>query len=201
MTEFDDLKNSWQRATPPVAPVDVRQLRRANATVQQQLERKQLWGAASLVLTALYLIYLGFLSGIPFQALTTYAAIVLIVLCCVGQAGIQLYLYQRLRSIDIAAPVTEHLQQWETYYRFRKRLIQINLPIYYLLLNGAFGLYAIEILGLLPATMQGIVLVLYVAWMLFAWFVLGKRSLRREDDRLTGIMDRLREQQTQLGRH
>ncbi len=201
MTEFDDLKNSWQRATPLVAPVDMKQLRRDNATVQQQLERKQLYGAASLLLTALYLLYIGFLSGIPFQALTTYAAIVLIILCCIGQAGIHLYLYQRLRSIDIAAPVTEHLQQWETYYSFRKRLIRINLPVYYVLLNGAFGLYFIEMLGLLPTMTRVLVLVLYMAWMLFAWFVLGKRSLRREDARLTGIMNRLREQQTQLGRY
>lgn len=199
MDEFDDLRNLWQQAAPPVASVDTAKMRRANATAQQQLERTQRRGAITLLLTAVYLVYLGFFSGIPFRAVTTYVAIVLIILCCVGQAGIHLYLFRRLRSIDVAAPVTRHLHQWETYYAFRKRLIRINLPVYYLLLNGAFGLYFIEMLGLLSAPVRLVALVLYIGWMLFAWFVLGKRSLRREDERLSGIITNLRRQQTQLG--
>lgn len=199
MDEFDQLKNLWQQAAPPVASVDTEKMRRANATAQQQLERTQRRGAITLLLTAVYLVYLGFFSGLSFQAVTTYVAIVLIILCCVGQAGIHLYLLRRLQRIDVAAPTTEHLNQWETYYAFRKRLIRINLPMYYLLLNGAFGLYFIEMLGLLAVPMRLVVLALYSGWMLFAWFVLGKRSLRREDDRLSGIIGNLRAQQTQLG--
>jgi hypothetical protein len=198
MNEFDDLKNLWQQSIPPVGPVDTQVLRRANATAQQQLERTQLRGAILLLLTAVYLIYLGFFSRIPFQAVTTYAAIVLIIVCCIGQAGINLYLLRRLRSINVSAPVAEHLHQWETYYAFRKRLIRINLPVYYLLLNGAFALYFIEILGLLPMITRLVVLAAYIAWMLFVWFVLGKRSLRREETRLNGLISNLRGQQAQL---
>lgn len=199
MDEFEDLKKLWQQSPVPVAPVDTQALRRANATHQQKLERTQLRGSILLLLTAVYLIYLGFFSRISFQAMTTYVAIVFISLCCIGQAGIGLYLYYRLRSIDVSAPVTAHLHEWERYYAFRKRLIRVNMPVYYLLLNGAFALYFIEIMGLMPVVARIVALTLYIGWMLFAWFVLGKRSLRREEERLNGIMANLRTQQAQLG--
>ena len=198
MDEFDDLKKLWQQS--PVT-VDAQTIRLTNATHQQRLERTQLRGAILLLLTAGLLLYLGFgsiLTGLAFRAVTTYIAIALLALFSAGQSLIGLYVYQRLRSIDVSAPVTEHLRQWEAYYAFRKRLIRINLPLYYLLLNGAFALYFIEILGLMPMTERVIALTLYGTWMLFAWFVLGKRNLRREEDRLTSIMNNLRQQQAKL---
>ena len=36
-----------------------------------------------------------------------------------------------------------------------------------------------------------IFITIYTAWMLFAYFYLGKRSQRKEENRLRGIMDNL----------
>ena len=188
MNEFDELKNRWQQSTPPASPVDTQSIQRANVPYQQALERTQLRGAILLLLTAAYLVYFGFFSRMIFHATTTYVAIVLMVLCCVGQGLVGLYRYHLLRSIDVSAPVTEHLHQWELYYTFRQRLLRINLPLYYLFLNGAFALYFIEVLGPMSLNTRIVSLTLYIAWVFFAWFVLGKRSLRREQDRLDTIM-------------
>ena len=198
MDNFDSFKNLWQQPIAASAPIDSQWLKRTTATHQRKLERIQLIGAGTLFLTAVLLLLIGFGIDLQFRSILTYVAIVLLAAICVGQGIINLNVYSRLRHIDVTAAVTNHLQQWEDYYAFRKRLIRINGPVYYLLLNGAFGLYFIEILGMMPITARIIALSVYVAWMLFAYFVLGKRTLLKEEQRLTEIIDSLRQQQQQL---
>jgi hypothetical protein len=198
MDNFDSFKNLWQQPIAASAPIDSQWLKRTTATHQRKLERIQLIGAGTLFLTAVLLLLIGFGIDLQFRSILTYVAIVLLAAICVGQGIINLNVYSRLRHIDVTAAVTNHLQQWEDYYAFRKRLIRINGPVYYLLLNGAFGLYFIEILGMMPITARIIALSVYAAWMLFAYFVLGKRTLLKEEQRLTEIIDSLRQQQQQL---
>lgn len=198
MDNFDGFKNLWQQPIAAPAPIDSQWLKRTTATHQRKLERIQLIGAGTLFLTAVLLLLIGFGIDLQFRSILTYVAIVLLAAICVGQGIINLNVYSRLRHIDVTAAVTNHLQQWEDYYAFRKRLIRINGPVYYLLLNGAFGLYFIEILGMMPITARIIALSVYAAWMLFAYFVLGKRTLLKEEQRLTEIIDTLRQQQQQL---
>jgi hypothetical protein len=198
MNDFEELKKLWQQPVAPMQRGEGESLKRINATHQQKLERTQVISAVMLILTAIFLIGLGFFSGLRFQSVTTYIAIVLMALISTGQATINLYMFRQLRQIDDTAPPTKHLQQWKGYYAFRKRLIRINGPLYYVLLNGAFGLYFIEILGLMPMTARIVTLSLYLSWMLFAYFYLGKRTLRREQDRLNEIIGNLHRQQEQL---
>jgi hypothetical protein len=198
MDNFDEFKQLWQKAPSVPAPIDSQQLVRNTASQQRKLERTQLFGAVTLFVTAALLLILGFGIGLQFRSTLTYVAIVLLAVICIGQGLINLSVYSQLRRIDVTTTVTDHLHQWEGYYVFRKRLIRINGPVYYLLLNGAFGLYFIEILGLMPLASRIVVLTLYVLWMLFAYFVLGKRTIRKEDDRLNEIINNLRQQQQQL---
>jgi amino acid permease len=198
MDNFDEFKQLWRQVPSAPAPIDSQQLVRNTAPQQRKLERTQLFGAVTLFVTAVLLLIIGFGIGLQFRSTLTYVAIVLLAVICVGQGLINLSVYGQLRRIDVTATVTNHLHQWESYYLFRKRLIRINGPVYFLLLNGALGMYFIEILGLMPLTSRIIVLALYIIWMLFSYFVLGKRTIRKEDDRLNEIIDNLRQQQQQL---
>ncbi|KAB7731137.1 hypothetical protein F5984_10015 [Rudanella paleaurantiibacter] len=198
MDPFDDLKKIWQQPVSPPDTVGWEQLRQTNATHSQKLAQTQLWSGIGLALTAVFLATFNELTGIRFTQQTTYVGLYLMALITGGQAVVNLYLYRRLKQIDLAAPVAEHLATWERYYAFRKQLIRINGPVYFLLLNGAFGLYFIEILGRMPLLGRTIALIVYTGWMLYAYFVLGKRTLRREDKRLTEIIGGLRRYQNQL---
>ena len=90
------------------------------------------------------------------------------------QGGINLGVYVRLRRIGLGASVAQHLDQWEGYDAFRKQLIRINLPFYYILLKGVFGLYFIAILGYFSLVCPILALLPYVAWMMYAYFCVGK---------------------------
>ncbi|GAB3979673.1 hypothetical protein GCM10028806_45530 [Spirosoma terrae] len=198
MDDFDKLKQVWQQQAVPVTKPDLDLLKQSNADHQRKLERPQLFSAISLFLTSAFILWMGFFSSITFQSRLTYVALALLSLVPAIQGVISLTVYNRLRRIDVTAPVTEHLSQWEQYYAFRQKMVRINLPVYYVLLNGAFGLYFIEMLGYFPLIGQLVALSLYVAWMLFAYFVLGKRALRKENGRLMSIIDNLKTIQQQL---
>ena len=200
MDNFDHLKQLWQQQ--PVSArstnVTVAELKKNNADNQRKLERPQLISAILLLLTAIIIIWMGFFSSIQFQSTLTYIAVVLLALIPAIQGFINLSVYSRLRRIDVTAPVAEHLAQWQQYYDFRKKLIRVNIPLYYVLLNVAFSLYFIEILGHFSLLGRITALSLYTAWVLFAYFVLGKRTLRKEDERLEMIIGNLRTIQQQL---
>jgi hypothetical protein len=198
MDNFEHLKQVWQQQVVPTETINTAELKKHNVDNQRKLERTQLLSGIALLLTPIGIIWMGFFSSIHFQSALTYVAVVLISLLSATQGIISLSLYVRLRRIDITLSIAQHLDQWERYYAFRKQLVRVNLPLYYLLMNGAFGLYFIEILGLMPLLWRLIALGVYLAWMLYAYFVLGKRTLRKEQERLETIINNLRAIQQQL---
>ena len=72
------------------------------------------------------------------------------------------------------------------------------MPLYYTLLNIAMGIYMLEIFTGRPLLNVVIIIAVYVAWMLFAYFYLGKRNMRKEDDRLNSIIGELELIESQL---
>jgi len=60
------------------------------------------------------------------------------------------------------------------------------------------GLYFIEVLGYFSTGIMILSIVIYLAWMVFAYFVLGKRALRREYQRIENIVENLRRLQGQF---
>jgi hypothetical protein len=198
MKDFDAIKEIWQQSAtagdqPPLALVNQRA-----ASSKTILTRRQLRGAVMLVATAIYIAWLGFFSPINFAASTTYAGILLMITVVLIQAGINGYTWHRLRKIDDTLAPAAHLQQWEAYYQLRKNQVKLHHPLYFIFLNLSFGLYFIEIFTGRPWWGIAVVIILYSAWMLYAYFVLGKRAMVKEEAKLKAIIDDLRRVTGQL---
>jgi hypothetical protein len=136
--------------------------------------------------------------GFNLQHWYTYGAMAVVSLICLAQAGVMLYLYRSIKQIDQTAPPTEHLRQWETYYAFRQRLLKWNNPLYFVLLNLAIGLYLLEVLSGASAQFLLIFASIYIGWMVFAYFYMGKRLMKKEKARITSMMDELKQLEVQL---
>ncbi|MBB5286771.1 hypothetical protein HNQ92_004932 [Rhabdobacter roseus] len=196
MEEFEDFKRLWQQPTPPPPVLDVARLKKANQSAQRKLERTQLWSAVALILTTGWVAGVGFMSD--FKSSLTYVATGLLALIPLGQGLINLSVYRRLRRLDVAAPAAEHLRQWEAYYQFRRRLVRYNGPLYTLALSAALGLYYLEFLPYFSLVYKIVLCSVTLGWILFAYFVLGRRTLRKEYARLEEIMDNLKKLQQQI---
>lgn len=199
MKDFDDIKEMWQQQ--PAAKVnktDMAELGRHSSSTKTKLKKQQLRGVVMLCCTAVYIAWIGFFSGIYFQLAVTYIAILLMLAVILIQAAISFSIYRKLGNINETLHPALHLKQWQDYYQFRKKQVRLNHPLYFIFLNLAFGLYFIEILGGRPFWMSLIVVVIYLAWMLFSYFVLGRRTLAREEKKIKTIIDDLTQVAQQL---
>ena len=161
-------------------------------TTKMKLQKPQLHGAIALTITAIFIACLALFGNLNFIHWYTYGGMMLICMICLVQAGFMYTTYKKIKGIDETVEPSAHLQQWEAYYDLRKKQNRWNMPVYYVLLNVAMAIYMVELFTGRPLMNVLIFIAVYAAWMLFAYFYLGRKNLRKEDNRLQGIIEELR---------
>lgn len=191
MKDYEALKAMWQNTPGAALPSRGSSV----ATTRQKLQQQLLLGAACLLLTVLAIGIMALAGLFPFHYWYTYAALLMITMICLLQAVLLGLTCLRLKRIDDTATPARHLEQWKDYYHFRQKQLAWNLPSYFLSLNIAFGIYFIETMGNMSLQLVIGCLAIYGGWMCFAWFYLGKKSLRKEQSRLKNILEELEEKE------
>lgn len=193
MQDFDSLKNMWQQpAKTGEANKEIISTITNTTTTKMKLQKPQLHGAIALTLTAVFIACLAIFGNFNFKHWYTYGGMVLICIICIVQAGFMYATYKKIKSIDDTVEPTAHLQQWEAYYDLRKKQNRWNMPVYYVLLNIAMAIYMVEIFTGRPVVNVLLFIGVYVAWMLFAYFYLGRKNIKREANRLQTIINELK---------
>lgn len=199
MKDFDSLKTLWEQAGDDLSPRDNKKVQWSNQSrnYKLNLQNQQLRGGILLIFTALLIIAMALFADF-YKTLITYIGMYLLSVICLAQAILLLYTWQKIKNIDETLPPHQHLQQWEAYYNFRKKLIKWNMPLYFIFLNLAMGIYLFDIFQGRPIVNVLIFLAIYFGWMVFAYFYLGKRVIRKEEFKLKTIMDNLKQLEAQL---
>ena len=199
MKDFDSLKTLWEQAGNDLPPRENKNVQWSNQSrnYKLNLQNQQLRGGILLIFTALLIIAMALFADF-YKTLITYIGMYLIAAICLAQALLLIYTWQRIKNIDDTLPPRQHLQQWEAYYNFREKLIKWNMPLYFFFLNLAMGIYLFDIFRGRPLTNVLIFLAVYLGWMIFAYFYLGKRVIRKEEFKLKTIMDNLKQLEAQL---
>ena len=201
MQDFDALKNIWQQpAGTTGSKPDITTIINNTTTSKMKLQKTQLHGAIMLVLTGIFITCLAIFGNLNFIHWYTYGGMALIVIVCLVQAAFMYMTYKKLKSIDDTVEPSAHLRQWEAYYHLRKKQNQWNMPVYYVALNIAMAVYMVEIFTGRPLLNVLIFIVVYAAWMLFAYFYLGKRNIKKEDNRLQKVINELKTIEGQLNK-
>jgi len=201
MQDFDALKNMWQQPSKSgEVTQDMINGLTNTKTTKMKLQKLQLYGAIVLTLTAILIVCLAIFGNLNFKYWYTYGGMVLICIVCLVQAGFMYATYKKIQRIDDTVVPAAHLHQWEAYYDLRKKQNRWNMPVYYVLLNIAMAIYMIEIFTGRPVVNVLIFIAVYLTWMLFAYFYLGKRNLKKEDTRLQKIIEDLKGIEGQLNK-
>ncbi|MEO7264532.1 MAG: hypothetical protein ABIW38_06440 [Ferruginibacter sp.] len=179
-----------------VVPVDT--INKTSLNTKRKMQKQQLGGAIMLLITAALIIAMALFANLNFTKWYTYAAMALISLVCIFQAAFMFNIYKKLKAISETETPAMHLHKWEQYYEMRKQQNKWNMPVYYILLNVAMGIYVLEIFSGRPVVNVIIFVAVYAAWMLFAYFYLGKRNIAKEEKRLNGIISELKNIEQQL---
>lgn len=194
MKDFESLKEIWQQAPEASSAVpNFAKLTEKAIDSKSKLLKAQVRGIITMITTGLFISWLSFFSKIKFQQTLTYIAVSMMIAIVLIQAVLNYFTYKKIKAIDEIQDPATYLGQWESYFQFRKKQLGLNLPIYYIFLNLSFGLYFIEILSGRPIVGIVIFMTIYIAWMLFAYFYLGKRSIAKEEKRIMEIINGLRQ--------
>jgi len=189
MKDFNDLQNLWQEQKPSQLP-DVNSILADAKKVQHALNRKI--SMQIMILIAVVAFILVLMNAIPFQQVTTFIGIGIMTTTIVAFSAIRLYQVIDLKKMDLSKNPQQLLLDLEAYYQFQKRVNTRYTQIYFLLMNGAFALYFIEVLQPIPILYRIITVAVYIAWMLFALLYLGKKHKLKEQAKIQSIIDAIK---------
>ncbi len=199
MQDFDALKKIWQeepgKARQISTPAELSSTSQRN---RKWLKNIQLIGAIGQIFTGAFITWMIFYGNFGFKFWYTYLSMGLVVLLSLMQAAFMFYSYGKVNAIDESLSPAEHLRQWEEYYAIRKKQLNFQGPIFTILLSIALGIYYIEILSGRPFWPSLIIIILTIAWILFAYFYLGRKSIKKETGRLQSIIDELKQVEKQF---
>lgn len=199
MKDFDAIKDLWQQSNPAEQKTtDLQAITRQAKDTKAKLMRPLFISSIILFITPFYLIWVVYFSGVHFNWVTTHISLALMCSMIWLQSILTFFTLNKLRAIDDTALPELHLQKWEAYYAFRKNQLKWNMPLYFTLLTVTMGLYFVELIQNWPIGYILLLLIGFIAWMIYSYFVWGKRIMQKEENRLTDIIDTLKQKTEQL---
>ncbi|NEU07817.1 hypothetical protein GZH53_05790 [Flavihumibacter sp. R14] len=196
MKDFEALKNIWhnQVALPKVSHEDV--LRKVRKT-KNGFANKLLIELFGMCLAISMLIYVWISS--PFKMWTTHLAMVIMISCCLYYLYIQVRDYIRIKDESLLLNKPEEYIDYLKSYRSDRYILNTRkYKIYTWFLSFGFLFYFIEIAFLASLWVTVIGMVFTMGWILFCYFVLMKRYIRKEELKLEDMIQDLERLQQQF---
>lgn len=190
MKDFDNIMDLWKQQKEVKIP-DAGLIIQKAKKEQNTFTRKIIFQVATLLLTLVALVWIG--SSIKFKMTTTYIGLGLMFLCVFGFSVIRLYQMLQLKKIDFTQKPSLTLAELEKTYTFQQFVGNKVSLMYFILLNLAFVFYFIEVMQPMSLLLKSIVLIVYSGWMLFAYFYLGKKQKKKENERIQKMIDSIKE--------
>jgi uncharacterized membrane protein YecN with MAPEG domain len=194
MKEFDNLKEIWNQQKESIVP-DVSQIISKAKKEKRSMGNKILIQVAILLLSVIAIAWVG--AVIDFKMATTYIGIMMMFAIILIFSSIRLYQVYKLKNIDLTQSPTKTLLELEKFYAFQQFVNTKCTLAYFILLNLAFVFYFIEVMQPLSMMIKIIVLIVYTAWMLIAYFILGKKQKQKEYDKTQSIIDSIKKIETE----
>ncbi len=196
MQDFNDIQQLWKSNSEPAPELKFDFSKMTSS--QQKMIRRERIGSILLSLTAIYILGLAYFIDFRHPSVTLYFAMFAVAAICFLQAFVSFVNAKKLKEIDENAAPSQYLQQWQSYNEFRKKLVRWNIPLYFVLLSAALGLYMVEVLQDGSLRFKIIAYALTFGWILFAYFYLGKRQLRKTENRINSIISELQNLESQF---
>ena len=196
MEEFKELENLWKQSDPKISvkQTDLTKLK----SNRMKLKNTNIKGAVLLVLTGIFILGLMTTFDTKIKTPPLIIAMVIISITCFLQAILMLYNAKRIGAIDETQTPGFHLKQWQDFRIFQKKQRHWNMPVYYLFLSSAIGVYLYELLKTAELWKMILAIVVTYSWMFFAYFYLGKKELKKQDAKMDSIISDLQSLENQF---
>lgn len=189
MKDFNDLQNLWNEQKPVDLPAVNSIIETAKKT-QQSINSKIRNQVILLLLVVIFMLLL--LQLIPFKEATTFIAIGMMSLAIMLFSVLRIIQIVKLKKIDLTENPRFLLVDLEKYYKFQQKVNTTYTTYYFAMMNLAFGLYFIEVLKPITLLYKIVIITIYLLWILFAYFYLGKKHKLKEHSKTQYIIDAIK---------
>lgn len=196
MEEFKELENLWKQSKTEVPTEKINISKLLNN--RTKMKNSNIKGAVLLIITGNLILVLMFFLDLKIKTALVTSAMVIMSAICFIQTAIMLFTAREIGKIDETQTPTSHLKQWQNFRVFQKKQQQWNMPVYYVLLSAALGIYMYELLKTVDLWKMMLAFAVTYAWILFAYFYLGKKKIRKDEERLDGIISELKKLEQQF---
>ena len=196
MEEFKDLENLWKESATkiPTKKIDLSKIKNN----RMKLKTTYTKGAALLVIIGI--IVLALMSALDSEIKSTLVVTTMVVITaiCFLQAILMFYTAKKIDRIDEAETPANHLKQWLNFREFQKKVQHWNMPVYYIALSITLGIYMYELLKNADLWKMLLTFAVSYSWMLFAYFYLGKKEMKKQDEKMNNIIGELQALESQF---
>ncbi|WP_136668562.1 hypothetical protein [Flavobacterium sp. H122] len=189
MKDFDNIMDVWKQQKEvqiPDADTIILKAKKERSTFANKI----IFQVITLLLT---IVAIGWVvSVIDFKMKTTYIGLGLMFLCVFGFSVIRLYQMIQLKKIDFTQKPSLTLVELEKSFAFQQFVGSKVSLLYFIFLNLAFVFYFIEVMQPMKVLLKSVVIIVYVGWMMFAYFYLGKKQKKKENERIQKMIDSIK---------
>lgn len=190
MKDFNAIQDLWKeqkRDALPDANAILAKAKKVQSSINSKIKLQ------IVILSAVVIFILILVNIIPFKEVTTFIAIGLMAVTIAIFSVIRSVQVIRLHKIDLTQNPRQLLVKLEAYHVFQNKINTRYTMIYFILMNVAFALYFIEVLSPVALVYQLIIILIYLAWMLFAYLYLGPKLKGKENAKTKSIIDAIKE--------
>ncbi|PZF71635.1 hypothetical protein [Taibaiella soli] len=192
---FDNLKDLWQQQSAPKP--DIEALHHTAGKFKKTATIKMLLCIIALIFTAAFII--GVWIRFQPQLITTKIGLVLILLAILLFVVASTQSIGMFRAVNMAETNTEYIDHWMAVKQQQKKMQTLILSLYFILLSAGLALYMYEYAVKMSFSGALLAYGLTGAWILFNWFYVRPRHIKKQNSKLDEIIDGYRKVMEQLG--
>ena len=196
MEEFKELEDLWKQAETkiPTKNTNISKIK----TNRIKLKNKYSKGALLLIFTGILVIMILFFFDAKLKTIPVILSLIIVSITCFNQALLMLFTANKISKINETQTPGFHLKQWQNFREFQKKQRVWNMPVYFTLLSVALGVYFYELFKNTDQWKMILIYVITYSWLLFAYFYLGKKEVKKEDAKLDSIIAELKNLENQF---
>ncbi len=191
MAEFEQLQSLWKKQAVNASVPDVSWLQRENRTAKDKMLQQVLFRGVVLTATGVVIFFFMLKNGFGIKSYLSHIAVTGLGALVFLQGLVELYVAILLTKIDELQVPAKHIYSWRSHYQLRSRILAVSGPVYFISFNILMGLFFVEALRDFTVLQQVAIGVGYTAWIVYGWFVVRRRTIQKEAERIRLTIENL----------
>jgi hypothetical protein len=191
MANFEQLQSLWNKQGTAEHIPDIAWLRKENKTTKGKMLQQVLFRGVVLTTTGVVIFFFMLKNGFGVKSYLSHIAVAGLGVLVFLQGLVEVYGAILLAKIDELQEPAEHIYSWKAHFQLRSRILAISGPVYFVSFNVLMIAFFVEALNDFTVLQRVAIGVAYTAWIIYGWFVVRRRTIEKEAQRIRQTIENL----------